>query len=395
MQHAAPTGRSIAVFAAAKTVANTALRWAPPFLPTLERAFGATTAQLTTALGVAEAGGLSTLAIGRRLDRGQERAIATIGLGVVAVAALVALLGTTFTFAISAFLVVVGVANLTAAGHAWLGHRVPYERRARAIGLFETSWALSLLVGAPILAGLIAVFGWRGPYVAIVVASLLAGLLLLTRLDDGSPAEPVVVETPPRAETERPPDTRPDSAAWLIIGGSAFTAMAGLAVFAISGAWLDDAFGVPTSGLGFVAMGFGAIELTASVSSATFADRLGKRRTTLAALLLLAVGIAVMAMAGSSLHVGLVGLLAFLCGFEYAIVTSFSLVTEAMPAARGMTISVSNAMGTIARAAGVVASGWLYEAHGIRGTVTLSAVATGCAIACFLAGGRSRTHVRV
>ncbi len=395
MQHAAPTGRSIAVFAAAKTVANTAVRWAPPFLPTLERAFGATTAQLTTALGVAEAGGLSTLAIGRRLDRGQERSIATIGLGVVAVAALVALLGTTFTFAISAFLVVVGVANLTAAGHAWLGHRVPYERRARAIGLFETSWALSLLVGAPILAGLIAVFGWRGPYVAIVVASLLAGLLLLTRLDDGSPADPVVVEAPPRAETERPPDTRPDSAAWLIIGGSAFTAMAGSAVFAISGAWLDDAFGVPTSGLGFVAMGFGAIELTASVSSATFADRLGKRRTTLAALLLLAVGIAVMAMAGSSLLVGLVGLLAFLCGFEYAIVTSFSLVTEAMPAARGMTISVSNAMGTVARAGGVIASGFLYEAHGIGGTAALSAVATACAIACFLAGGRSRTHVRV
>ena len=68
MQDSAPTGRSIAVFAAAKTVANTALRWAPPFLPTLERAFGASTAQLTTALGVAEAGGLTTLAIGRRLD---------------------------------------------------------------------------------------------------------------------------------------------------------------------------------------------------------------------------------------------------------------------------------------------------------------------------------------
>ena len=32
---------------------------------------------------------------------------------------------------------------------------------ARVIGLFETSWALALLVGAPVAAALIGGFGWR------------------------------------------------------------------------------------------------------------------------------------------------------------------------------------------------------------------------------------------
>ena len=36
-------GKTLARLTAAKTVTNVALRWIPPFLPTLERAFGATT----------------------------------------------------------------------------------------------------------------------------------------------------------------------------------------------------------------------------------------------------------------------------------------------------------------------------------------------------------------
>lgn len=372
--------RSLAVFTLGKAVTNTALRWAAPFLPTLEKAFGASTSQLTTALGVAEAGGLTTLFVGRKLDRGHERLVAVAGCGVIAVASLVALIGTTFTFAISAFLVVVGVANLTTAGHTYLGHRVPYDRRARWIGIFETSWALSLLVGAPIVAALITLVGWRGPYVAFIIAATFAAVLIATQVDPAPAAS--------HADASRhQPATRPDAAAWRTMFGSAFVAMAGLSMFAISGAWLDDDFGVPTAGLGAVAVGFGAIELLSSLVSAGWADRLGKLRTTVAAVAVLAVGLVIMSIAGSLL-VAVIGLLAFLCGFEYAIVTSFSLVSEAMPSARGATIAMSNAIGTSARAVGVVASGFLYEAHGIVGSSTLAGAAAVVAIALLATSGR-------
>jgi len=375
--------RSLAVFTLGKAVTNTALRWAAPFLPTLEKAFGASTAQLTTALGVAEAGGLTTLFVGRKLDRGHERLIAVAGCGIIAIASLVALIGTTFTFAISAFLVVVGVANLTTAGHAYLGHRVPYDRRARWIGIFETSWALSLLVGAPIVAVLITLVGWRGPYVAFVIAATFAAVLIATQVDPAPPP----ARTGDRSTA--PTATRPDAAAWRTMLGSACVGMAGLSMFAISGAWLDDDYGVSTAGLGAVAVGFGAIELMSSLVSAGWADRLGKLRTTVAAVALLAVGLVIMSLAGT-LVVAVIGLLAFLCGFEYAIVTSFSLVSEAMPAARGATIAMSNAIGTSARAVGVIASGLLYEAHGIVGSSALSGIAAIVAFA-LLATSRRRT----
>jgi MFS family permease len=74
-----------------------------------------------------------------------------------------------------------------------------------------------------------------------------------------------------------------------------------------------------------------------------------------------------MVVSSGRLWVGVAGLLVFLFGFELAFVTSLSLVSEAMPDARGTTLAISNAVGTVARATGAVASGWLYSVHGVNG----------------------------
>ncbi|WP_040491672.1 MFS transporter [Ilumatobacter nonamiensis] len=369
---------------AGKAVANTALRWVPPFLPVLEKAFGATTGQMTTILGIGEMSGLSTIAVGSRLDRGRERAVMSLALLAIAVSSLVSLVGTTFTFAIGFVLVVLGVANCTVAGHAYISHRVAYAERARSIGLYETSWALALLVGAPIIAVLISLFGWRGPYVVLALAATGMAAVIWRSAESSrplpDPSDPI--PTPGwRSITRR---------AWFVIGGSAMLAMAGLSVFAISGAWLDDAFGVSTGGLGAVAMGFGAIELLASTGSAGFADRFGKFRSTMTGIALVMVGQTVMAIADETLWIGVVGILIFLCGFEFAIVTSFSLVTEAMPGARGTTIAMSNGVGTVARGSGTIAGGLLFGAYGVEGTLALSAVAATLAATALVISRRGR-----
>src|SRR6188474_636967 len=152
---------TLATITGAKAVANTALRWIPPFLPTLERAFGVSTTQLTTVIGVSEFAGLSTLAVGDHLDRGKERLVMVGALGLVSVSSVIALGGSLATFAIAFVILVLGVSNYTVAGHTWISHRVAYRRRARAFGFFEMSWALALLVGAPLVAVLINQFGWR------------------------------------------------------------------------------------------------------------------------------------------------------------------------------------------------------------------------------------------
>jgi DHA1 family inner membrane transport protein len=263
--------------------------------------------------------------------------------------------------------------------------------RARSIGFFETAWAFALLVGAPIVAVLIALVGWRGPFAAIAVAALGAALLVAVTLpthDSGSAGDDPALNG---GVNHAAPDGAPDGEtggklpgrAWFVIAGSSMMAMAGLSVFVVSGAWLDDAFGVSTGGLGAVAMAFGAVELAASTSTATFADRLGKLRSTLAGLVALAAGLAIMLSADDSLLVGVAGLLLFLLGFEFGFVTSLSLISEAGPGSRGRTLAIANAVGTVARGSGTILSGWLYGLHGIAGTAALSSAAAAVAFASF------------
>ena len=368
-----PSTRSqLATLTGAKVVTNTALRWVGPFLPTLERAFDTTTGTLTGVMGIAELGGLSTLATGSHLDRGRERTVFMAGIALVGVSSIIALGGTTWTFAIAFALLVIGIANHTIAGHAWIGHRVPFAGRSRAIGIYETSWALALLIGAPILALLIERFGWRGPYVALAIASVVALVVVRLRVAPG-----VVV---PRVTQElRPPREPLPRSAWPPMLASAAIAMAGLGIFVISGAWLDDEYGVSTGGLGLIAAGFGAVELASSVSVAAFADRIGARRAVLAGLVALVAGGVVMAIADSTL-IAVVGLALYLTGFEFAFVASLTLVTEAAPAARGRAIGISNALGTVARATAVILSGQLFEAFGVRGSLAMASLA---AVAAF------------
>ncbi len=372
---------TLAKLTATKAVANTALRWIPPFLPTLEAAFGATTTQLTTAIGLGEFAGLSTIVSGRRLDRGHERVIMVAGLGAVSMSAVIALGGTIATFALSFVVLITGVANFTVAGHAWISHRVDYRWRARAIGVFETSWAIALLAGAPLIALLITVFGWRGPFVAIALAAAVAAVVVATTI------------APRQAGDHQPIDDAPPAPipvrAWLVMVGTSLMALAGISVFVISGTWLDDRFGVSTAGLGAVAMAFGGAELLASSSTAAFADRLGKLPSVIGGLGMLALGLVVMLSAGDAVLVGVAGLLLFLVGFEYGFVTSLAIVSEAVPHARGTTIALTSAIGTFARGGGTILSGVLYGIHGIAGTASLAAIAAAGSLLCFLAS-RSR-----
>ncbi len=181
--------------------------------------------------------------------------------------------------------------------------------------------------------------------------------------------------------------------AWLVMIGSATTAMAGLSVFVVSGSWLDDAFGVSTGGIGVIAVAFGSVELVASLTSAGVADTVGKFRSTIAGLVLLLAGLGVMMLADERLSVGLGGLLLFLLGFEFAFVTSLSLVSEAMPDARGTTLAVSNAVATVTRAGGAIMSGWLYATHGIAGTAALSALSAVVAALSLVVSRRLRPAV--
>jgi len=390
----------LVVFTAAKTTANTALRWVGPFLPTLEKAFGVSIGTLTTVIGVAELAGLSTAAIGKSLDRGHQRRIFILGLWLISASALIAMLGNLWWFAASFVLLILGVANATVAGHAWISARVPYGGRARAIGIFELSWALALLLGAPLIAVILSFAGWRGPFAAIAVLTAASAILVARVVPPDVPTRMLIADADRNmslAESALIVDAGRRSLlgarAWRVLLSSALLAASGMSVFVVSGAWLSERFGVTTGGLGLVAAGFGAVELIASGTTAIWADRLGKRRSVMVGLGILGIGIVVTGIAGDSVWLAVLGLTVFLAGFEYGFVSSLSLVSEAAPAARGRALGWSNSIGTLARASGLAASGQLYDSFGIHGSLGLATFAG--LVAALLLPGRLKTSEKL
>jgi DHA1 family inner membrane transport protein len=372
-------GARLIALTAAKATSNVALRWVGAFLPTLERAFGTTTGTLTSIIGTAELAGLSTAAAGRSLDRGRHRLIFAGGLLLVTASSVVALGGSIVTFALAMVLLVTGVSNLTVSGLAYIGDNVPYARRGRAIGVYEMSWAISLLVGAPILAWLIDRFGWQAAYVALAVITTIGALLILGTLEAPRPA------TRHNSEARSEPRLLPRSA-WSPIIASAAMAAAGISVFVVVGAWMEDAHGMSVGGLGAVATAMGAVELVSSSSVALVSDRLGVARSVAGGGVLLGIGLGVVVSAGGSTVAAVVGLLVLVAGFEYGFVSSLSLVSEAAPSARGTALAIGNAAGTLSRATAVILSGQLYERFGIGGTAGFSLVAVTIALIALITG---------
>ena len=90
-------------------------------------------------------------------------------------------------------------------------------------------------------------------------------------------------------------------------------------------------------------------------------------------------GLGVMMIAGSSFAIAVLGLALFFLGFEYAIVTSFSIVSEGAPEARGRVLATNNAVSTLARGSGTIAAGVLYGEFGVQGPALLSMVAAAVA----------------
>ena len=372
--------RELAALTASKSISNLALRWVTAFLPTLERAFSTTTGTLTGILGLAELGGLSTTLVGRALDRGRHRLIFVASLLLITASSVIALGGSIATFSIAMVFLLVGVSNLTVAGIAYIGERVSYSSRGRAIGTFETSWALSLLLGAPILAFLIDRYGWRAAYVALALLNGLAAVAIFRSM----PA-PQIAETTAKTSLF---GGLPRSA-WPPLIASAAVAGAGMSIFVVMGAWLSDDYGLSVAGLGAIATGIGAAELASSSAVAVVADRIGIRRSVGIGGLLLGLGLVVIALSNDSVIIALIGLIVLVIGFEYGFVSSLSLMSEAAPRARGTAIAVGNAIATITRASLIVISGQCYERFGILGSATVSAAAL-CAAAAALIADRRR-----
>lgn len=320
-------GRSLVgalwLLAGARLIVNTGHRLVSPFLPVIARGLGIPLESAGVLVAARSAASMATPAIvvvGRRLDR---KVLVQIGLAIFLVgSAVTAVFGVYFGVLAGFLLMGLGKSVFDVSGQAYLSDRVPYEKRARSLAIFEMTWAGGFLVGAPFVGWIIASAGWEMAYAALaglIGLAILASSILLER------------DHPDMAERGR---LVLGTSAWGMLAVALLFSAGGEVTVVVLGAWLEDAFSVALVGIAGLASLIGFAELSGSASTAAFTDRLGKRRAVTIGLIINIAGYAMMASAGRSITLGVAGALVAFAGFEFLIVSSFPLASELVPSGR-------------------------------------------------------------
>ena len=367
-----------------RLVMNTGSRMMFTFLPEFSRGTGIDVERLGRLLSLRDLSGLTAPFVGRTSDRiGTRRVMLAGGL----LGALGMLLFTLGSVGVMIGLVCFGLGRIGyhVGMNAWVGHEVAYERRGRATGQIEMTWAGAALVGLPTMGLAIDRLGWRAAPTALILATVPLTALLAKRLPEQSQWDSGTGARPSLSLSD-----------WMAL--ASFTLLNGSAQLLVfsHGIWLEDTYGFDAAQIGFAIVAVGVAELLASFSSSRLTDRLGKRNSVAFGALVLTIGLAGLAGLGDPpLAVGLGLLVLAFLGFEFGIVSAIPLVAELDPNARAEVIGRSVGLSIVARAAASLVASLLIIDQGFRLLMILASVLAAVTTALTIVAVREPTPTPV
>lgn len=361
----------VTVATVGRLLINTSRRFVYPFAPALSRGLGVPLTAITSLIAINQLTGIMSPLFGPVSDRLGYRTMMLSGLGLVAIGLLAGgLIPLYIAVLIAMFLAGLGKSIFDPAMQAYIGERVPYQKRGMVIGLIEISWAGSSLVGIPVAGYLIAYLGWRAPFLVFGGLTLLVVALLGLVL--------------PREQRRRDTaSTLNFIAAWSwlrrertavgFLGYGFLVSLANDNLFVILGAWLENSFALGLVALGTATTVIGFAELGGELLTSTVSDRIGLKRITLTTLALTAFAYALLPLMSQRLTLALIGLFVVFLVFEFMIVTSISLGTEVLPQARATMMALYLAVAGLGRVVGALIGGPVWLNAGLLGIGLTSA----------------------
>jgi predicted MFS family arabinose efflux permease len=347
----------VLVMTLARIVINTMHRMVYPFLAVFARGLGVNVEVMAYALTFRSLLGVFSPLLASMADSRGRKTGMLFGVGVFIVGTLLVLLVPTFpAFILALVLAMIGKYVFDPTMQAYLGDRIPYERRGRVIAITELGWSLSFVAGIPLMGFILSRFGWRATFPALALGGLLAFLSLAWLL---------------------PRDTRPESQQRGILGHFRIvltykTALLGLSigllissanevVNLVFGVWMEDAYNLQIASLGIAAAVIGVAELGGESLTALFTDRLGKPRAVGIGIMLNCLAAIALPILGGSLPGAIAGLFLFFITFEFTLVSTLPLMTELLPSSRA-TLWATNVAGlSLGRALGALLATRLYS----------------------------------
>lgn len=359
-----------------RLVINTGLRLTYPFLPAFARGLGVPLEAVTRLLSLRSAVGLTSplfSPISERFGRRTSLVLAMFALGLGGL--LTALFPTYWPFGVTLILISVAKVIYDPAMQAFLGDAVPYQHRGKAIAVTEFAWAGALLAGAPAAGLLIQRYGWNAPFLWLGALGLGAMLLLRFAMPPGrvESSSAINLRATFRVIRQQP-------VIWALILYVALMMAANETLLVVYGAWLEGSFSLDLASLGLTAGIIGGAEIMGEVSVGLTVDRFGKRPVIITTGIVASLCYLLVPWVGVSLTGAMAILFLVFYFFEITVVGGIPLVTELLPQARSVVLSVALASGGIGRAAGALIGPLAWRYFDLPGVAVAAALMTAVAI---------------
>ncbi len=356
-----------------RLLVDTGARMLYPFLPLISRGLGISLVAAGSLMTIRTAVGLLAPWGGLAINRfGVKRAV-LFGMALQAVGAWwfsgaqgwvssvgpVILLGLPFVIVVPAIQVLVS-------------DLVPYAKRGRIMGVIEFSWAATNLFIIPLVGLLIKWMGWQTPflYLAGMTAVGMGATWLWFpdhRLRTESGGENL------RAYLSR---LRKNRSALAVVLCGFFLFIGTESFFITYAAWLEQRFGLGPQEIGIVAAILGLTEWGGSGISSAFIDRMGKLRGLLIGFSMASLVLLILPYLDTSLWLAITGLAIYSLMFEFTIVSSIPLLSEQMPDARGMTLTMGILAISLSRLMIAPVAAWLMINVSFAATCLVGALGT-------------------
>ncbi|MCP4420395.1 MAG: MFS transporter [Chloroflexi bacterium] len=369
--------RLIVVGLITRLVTDTAVQIFFPFLPVLAKGWHTTSVAAGRLVSLRSFMGLFSPAFGVMADRRGYRFAMRLGLLLAALGYFIVGLSTNlWQAAVGMMLGGLGTFAFVPTLQAYLSIRLPFNRRARGMGMLEYAWAISGIVGLYLVGLLIEAYGWRVPMF------VMSGLLSMAFLGYGRlPAA--------RHQTEAETASSPFSwnsvrqffelgnnrrSAWAMLAVTFFTMMAATNIFINYGTWLQQDYSLSAIQLGKVALTLGVADLSGSVLTSLIGDKVGLRRTVFFGSILSILGYGLLPLFNQNLVLAVIGLSITRFVLELAVVGMIALTSEQAPAHRGKMMTLAAAAVLFGSSLAGLVGPLLFEKFAVAGIGLASAV---------------------
>jgi predicted MFS family arabinose efflux permease len=367
--------RQILAITAIRLLINTSRRFVYPFAPALSRSLDVPLAAVTSIIAAGQFTSLLGIFAGPFVDRLGCRLMMRAGLAVLALGMLICgLVPLYWPVFVGLVVASFGKTIFDPAIQAFVGNNVSFERRGRVVGIIETAWAGSTLIGIPALGLIIEHIGLQYSFflLAILGGAGWLALGLIIEPDRGSHGSD---QSRLKFWASMKQLVKIRAAAGMLIFGF-FISVANDCLFVVYGAWFEQDFDISLMALGFSTVAIGSAELLGEFLTAMFSDRLGLKRAIVLGPLTAISAYLFLPVIGQSLGLAMLGLFLVFLSFEFTMVTSFTLCTEVIPRSRATMMAAYYAVAGVGRMIGVLVAGLIWAGAGIGGVAVASGFLT-------------------